>query len=201
MPSGVRRRKHNRSSLPRATRRTKTSHKKVPIQSNAVISKHWDPSLTLAQNYKKLGLRAKLGAPSGGSEYKKGAEDVNNGTLGLVPTPKVQSGKIIHDEDGKVRVEYSQNEEDEDMSKEELEEWNGFEESDVVKELKTLAANEVKVPRVQSDREADWVRRMVEKHGDDYEAMLWDKNLNIWQQSLGDIKRRVFKWKKANKVL
>jgi nucleolar protein 16 len=192
MPSGVRRKKHNRSSLPKATRRTKTKHKKLAIQTNAVISKHWDPSLTLAQNYKKLGLQAKLGAPSGGSENVT-KEEYSKGTLGTVPTSKVKSGKIIHGEDGSVRVEY----EDEESEQE----WMGFEDTEVVKELKEMAASEVKVPRTQSDRESDWVRRMVEKHGDDYESMFWDKTLNIRQQSIGDIKRRIYKWKKSNKLV
>lgn len=193
MPSGVRRRKHNRSSIPKATRRTKTNHKKVRITSNPIISKHWDPSLTLAQNYKNLGLQFRLGAPTGGLEKASGAEE-SKGTLGHAPRTRVKSGKIIHGEDGSVRVEYS----DEDS---EEEEWRGFEDSGVVKELKELAASEVKVPRVQSDRESDWVRRLVEKHGDNYEAMFWDKRLNVHQQSVGDIKRRVYKWRKANGLL
>lgn len=68
----------------------------------------------------------------------------------------------------------------------------------VVSALEAVAAGGVrKAPRLQSDREKDWIERLVEKHGDDYEAMFRDRKLNIMQQSVGDLKRRVQKWKKS----
>lgn len=69
-------------------------------------------------------------------------------------------------------------------------------ETDVTKQLEAMAADGVRTkPRKQSTREEDWVARLVEKHGDDYKAMFWDKDLNIYQQSDGDLKKRVKKWK------
>lgn len=70
----------------------------------------------------------------------------------------------------------------------------GDRETDVTRQLEEYAASGVKrKPREQSDREEEWLERLVEKHGDDYKAMFWDRKLNVYQQSQGDIKRRVVK--------
>ena len=69
-------------------------------------------------------------------------------------------------------------------------------ETDVTRQLEEYAASgERRAPRGQSTREEDWIEKLVEKHGDDYKAMFWDKQLNPMQQSEGDLKRRVKKWK------
>jgi len=71
-----------------------------------------------------------------------------------------------------------------------------------VRELKEVAAHEVKkAPRHQSHREQEWIERLVTKHGDNYKAMFWDKKLNPMQQSEGDIKKRVRKWKASRNVI
>jgi len=72
----------------------------------------------------------------------------------------------------------------------------GAADTDVVRQLEARAAQAAeKKPRKQSDREQDWVGRLVEKYGDDYGKMARDMKLNPMQQSSGDIKRRVKKWK------
>ena len=77
---------------------------------------------------------------------------------------------------------------------------NGKEEeptTEVVKALIERASRGVKVERNQSEREKEWVERLVERYGEDYRKMSWDKKLNPYQQSEGDIRKRVMKWKQT----
>ncbi|KAK7540218.1 nucleolar protein 16 [Phyllosticta citricarpa] len=68
----------------------------------------------------------------------------------------------------------------------------------VIAQLEAVAASgERKAPRKQSEREQEWVARLVAKYGDDYARMSRDTKLNPMQQSEGDIKRRVTRWKAA----
>ncbi|OAX85440.1 nucleolar protein 16 [Emergomyces africanus] len=50
-------------------------------------------------------------------------------------------------------------------------------------------------PRQQSKREEEWLERLVAKHGDNISAMVRDRRLNRMQQTEGDIRRRLKKWK------
>ena len=52
-----------------------------------------------------------------------------------------------------------------------------------------------KRPRMQSQREREWVERLVDRWGDDWVGMVRDRKLNPQQQSEGDLKRRVGLWK------
>ena len=81
--------------------------------------------------------------------------------------------------------------------------WAGCEEdegekTEVVKQLEAIAALEVKRVRLQSDGEKEWVGRLVNTYGSDWRKMARDRKLNPFQQTEGDIKRRVMKWEKEN---
>lgn len=80
------------------------------------------------------------------------------------------------------------------------EEFEGFdgekEENDIVKQLEEQASmGAPPTERKQSDREKEWIERLVGKYGDDYWKMSRDSKLNPYQQTPADIKRRVGKWK------
>lgn len=90
----------------------------------------------------------------------------------------------------------------------EAEEWSGFAmvperrqneaQNPVISELEEAARNGVrKAPRKQSEREGEWLERLVNKYGEDYGKMTRDKKLNPMQQTEADIKKRVKKWKAA----
>ena len=87
-------------------------------------------------------------------------------------------------------------------------EWNGFAmvperregESDnpVIRQLEEAARNGAKkAPRGQSQREQEWVERLVGKYGEDYGRMAKDRKLNPMQQTEADIRKRVLKWRAA----
>ncbi|KAL2868151.1 nucleolar protein 16 [Aspergillus lucknowensis] len=71
--------------------------------------------------------------------------------------------------------------------------------SNIVQQLEIQADKEGQVPkkpRHQSKREEEWIARLVECHGDNYAAMARDRKLNPMQQTAGDLRRRIDKWKK-----
>jgi len=72
--------------------------------------------------------------------------------------------------------------------------------SEVVRALEEQVAMEEsslkrRRPRQQSKREEEWIEKLVERYGDDVRAMSRDKRLNPMQQTEGDLKRRLRKWK------
>jgi len=87
------------------------------------------------------------------------------------------------------------------------EEWDGFvnegrrrnitddaQMPEVLRELEMEAAQPTEKPvRHQSDREREWLERLVDKYGDNVVAMARDKKLNPMQQTTGDLARRLRK--------
>lgn len=72
--------------------------------------------------------------------------------------------------------------------------------SAIVQQLEQQADKEGQVekkPRHQSRREDEWITRLIEKYGDDLTAMARDRKLNPMQQTEGDLRRRIRKWKQS----
>lgn len=209
----VRKRKMARSSVKKSTRRLKDKQRDINIHSNPIIAANWDKSLTLQQNYKKLGLRSKLGSLAGGQEQKvetlseiraKRDEESSNknitpsdisntddpsqipeGQARLIRDPETNEViKVIH---GTMKVQSASVQD---------------ESTDVVKQLEEYARLHASQNRERkvSEREGEWAKSLFDKYGDDYEKMKWDKKLNIYQQSAGDIRKRIIKWKKSNNI-
>lgn len=161
---------------------------------------------TLSQNYRRLGLVSRLRGPTGGIE-KSLTESREDKTPFLAvrntESTVISEAKVERDADGKiVRVLSGKRKENPlgDLLNEveDQEEWGGIDDegkkTEVVKELEELAARpEVKRPRYVSEREGEWLERLVGRHGDDYGAMARDRKLNPMQQTAADIARRVRK--------
>ncbi|KAK6349031.1 Nucleolar protein 16 [Orbilia blumenaviensis] len=195
--------KKNRSSINKVTRRKQNIRKRPNITGSKLVADSWDKTQTLSQNYARLGLTHRLKNATGGKELHpskvKEAATPQSGTLGQ------QEARITRGEDGSIlKVEYSKKLVYDSLGGDdevEVDTSPALEtETDLIRALKHRATLEVKKERVQSDRESDWAQRLVEKHGDDYQAMFWDKELNIRQQSVGDIKRRIKKWQSSQKA-
>ncbi|KAF2462177.1 ribosome biogenesis protein Nop16 [Lineolata rhizophorae] len=264
----------NRSSVPKVRRKPKSKKKVV---NHDIIAEHWDKRATLAQNYRRLGLTARLKQPTGGIEPPIAARKPSSSSpltaaqatgtppssLAITSKPPSalapaevrverdpETGAILRvlDDDGadgadEARVEDGRlrtgipperrlkplpgaaRDEDDEEDMAPLDPHQLFslpgggaasvaagagaqgdgkenaESRDVLRKLEMRAASGVrKKPRHQSEREKAWCEALVERHGEDYRAMFWDRELNVWQQSEGDIKRRVKKWKESQGV-
>lgn len=70
----------------------------------------------------------------------------------------------------------------------------------IVPELEEQAKyGKPKRPRMQSQREREWIERLVERWGDDWIGMVRDQKLNPQQQTEGDLKKRVAIWRGRNR--
>jgi nucleolar protein 16 len=79
---------------------------------------------------------------------------------------------------------------------EELEGLGG--QNEIIKKLEEQASRGApKKDRTQSEREREWIARLVGKWGDDFGAMFRDRRLNPMQQTERDIRRRVGKWRSS----
>ncbi|KAI5287162.1 Nucleolar protein 16 [Ascosphaera atra] len=195
-----------------------------------------DKNLTLAQNYRRLGLSASLNAPRGGVDRRsivgviEPPEDCLH-DIGGAHTKKastaadevqverdLRTGKILRivrpEEDEEVEItgwKVKKNNPLNDSLADVLNTpWPGTgtgekQKSEIVMQLEAQAIIEVaalkhRKPRHMSKREEEWLELLAKKHGDNIIGMVKDKELNPMQQTEGDIRRRVRKWKEAKKM-
>ena len=76
------------------------------------------------------------------------------------------------------------------------------EKNEIIRKLEEQAASGAeKKDRLQSEREREWIERLIGKHGEDLGKMARDRRLNPMQQTEADIKRRIGKWKASGGAL
>ncbi|KAF4626064.1 hypothetical protein G7Y89_g12102 [Cudoniella acicularis] len=172
----------------------------------------------------RLGLTSRLNSASGGIEkLRPGAESKTSTTSKLAISnaiPKTitptearverdpETGKItrvIHaaSRPNPLNDPLNSDSEDEEMA-DDGEEFAGFEagsgnaqpKNEIVKQLEEMASRvPEKAERRQSQREKEWIERLVGKYGEDYKGMSRDMRLNPMQQTEADLRKRVGKWK------
>lgn len=182
----VRKRKMARSLVPKNTVRTKDRQRAPKIAHHPIIAAKWDKKLTFKQNYEKLGLLALVNGPTGGKEAHVATltEQRNQQKLKVDPESiaqetdpeKIPEGeaRIIRNEAGEVeRVVYGTMK---PVSEEVAED------PPIIAELEQHFKETAKPTRdhVTLDRQDDFIAQLIDKHGDDYEAMKWDKLNNAF---------------------
>jgi len=210
--------KKKRSSI--AKIKMKPKSKRVNPLGNRIIAANWDQKETLTQNYRRLGLTSRLNSTTGGVEkLHAGPESKSSTTSKLAISnaiPKTfeptearverdpETGKIlrvIHSSKRANPLNDPLNSESEDDDMADGEEFKGLGDisqsnNEIIKQLEEQASmGAEKRERQQSDREKEWVERLVRKHDENFDKMAWDMRLNPMQQTAADIKRRVAKWK------
>ncbi|CAI0651498.1 Nucleolar protein 16 [Colletotrichum fructicola] len=201
------------------TRQPNRPKKLLNPLGNDIIAKNWNKKETLTQNYRRLGLTARLRNPTGGVEKTlsqverlKSAKPAPS-PFDIAPMEQavVDEARVERDENGKiVRIHYSKSsranplndplndieaDSDEEEEEEETEEWGGIDDEsrpEVIRLLeKEASRGELKKPRHMSQQEKEWLERLIAKHGDNAEAMARDRKLNPMQQTSADIARRL----------
>ena len=201
-----------RSGLPRITQHSQTSQTlRRRIPRDALVSSHWDRTATLTQNYRRLGLAAKLTARPGGVEKEAAASlpvaalpSGRSATVKNLVGTEVrvrrhpQTGAIVEvirkkqreNPLGDLLLEIEEQDEDAEEPREKREPGG------IVRELEEKAKVVApKRPRKQSQREKEWIERLVAKHGKDFATMARDRRLNPMQQTEADLARRIKKWR------
>ncbi|CDS12878.1 hypothetical protein LRAMOSA05062 [Lichtheimia ramosa] len=206
------RKRRTQRSGKKLTRRTADKHKNYKIKGNAIIKANWDKKQTLMQNYRRLGLLTSLNRTSGGKEKmypdtKPAEEDMEEDQEPrelqdadieeLKKTLKPGEGLIQRDDEGNViRVIVGEAKSHNDILDAEPEPVEA--KTDVVRALEEQAKNGVKNVKYQSGYQQNWIEKLIEKHGDDYQAMFWDKELNVMQLTQAQLRKKIKQYLKEH---
>ncbi|KAI1138879.1 ribosome biogenesis protein Nop16 [Hypoxylon sp. FL0543] len=222
-----RKRRSSRATIRQPSSTMRTKRLLNPL-GNDIVARNWNQKETTTQNYRRLGLVSRLKAPTGGVEPNLASRKLEgrptkpvdpfaitpptNAVVSEVRVERDENGRIIRVLDGsKSKKDNPLNDplndldsdSNEDEEEEDAEEWGGIEEAEghagIVPQLESEANRPVvKKVRTQTKREIEWLQRLVEKYGDDTQAMARDRKLNPMQQTEADIARRIKKWKSAS---
>ncbi|KAJ3129634.1 Nucleolar protein 16 [Nowakowskiella sp. JEL0407] len=172
----------------------------------ALVQKHWNKKLTLRENYAKMGLLASLDGTAGGEE---------NPLVNRTMSELAELEQAVEDNDDDVDME-SSDEDDEEFPLENVVKYPTSNigskvqsitrpgrkvpklnikkvsgKSEIIKELEEMAKNEVKLERRASENEQRWMTDLINKYGEDYDAMTRDLKLNPYQLTKSQLKKKI----------
>lgn len=201
-PAARKRLKVNRKN----TRLTANRHfKRKPTVVDPALADSWDKKATLLQNYARLGLAASVNTETGGREPEfaqlDGEYSEQNEAVDVSKLTDEQVSKMIgpgqalieRDADGNVtKMIMGQEVEYEDYEAAPVKAKTPF-----VKRLESMSGNVVRKERKMPKGECEFVAKLIEKHKDDYKAMFWDMQLNPYQLTAAQLKKKCEKYLKS----
>ncbi|KAI8072639.1 ribosome biogenesis protein Nop16 [Gongronella butleri] len=193
------------------TRRTGEKSKRISFQNNPYIKQNWDKKQTLLQNYRRLGLSTRLNGKAAGGVEKLYADEASNEVdsepkeLKELTEDEIEKvkrtlapgeGLIQRDDEGNViRIIVGEKQSHNDILDAPIIPVEA--QTDFVRELEAQAANvPEKAKEHVSSSESAWLDKLIAKHGDDYQAMFWDKELNINQFTVAKLKKHIKHYQK-----
>ncbi|KAJ2780845.1 Nucleolar protein 16 [Coemansia javaensis] len=197
-------RKKQRNPKLKSTRRRANKARTKRFAGHPLLREHWDSSLTVSENYRRLGLVSRLNGVSGGT-----ATDITAAKgEGAAPAPAPLEGMseeeikraiprgygyIERDADGNVvRVVVP----DEDAGGDPLDSDYEIAPEEAKKEGARLleqyaAEHESRREKWMSIGERQKLQAFIDAHGADYNAMFWDKDLNRQQLTARQIQKKI----------
>ncbi|KAJ2406727.1 Nucleolar protein 16 [Coemansia sp. IMI 209128] len=202
----IARKKQKNPSLKTTRRRANKLHTKK-YTGHPLLRDKWDTKLTVSENYRNLGLVSRLNGVSGGivkdiisKEDDEAKEDLTGRFREGMTEAELRKaipqgyGIIERDDEGNVTNVIMAAE-----PADPLDDDYEVEESKPKKEGARILeeyANTMdgKKERWMSVGERSKLQAMVNKHGEDYDAMFWDKSLNLLQLTKRQIQKKVQKY-------
>jgi nucleolar protein 16 len=167
-------------------------------KAHPLVQKNWDRKLTLLQNYEKLGLISSLGGKAGGTE-KEGElrvreQEYRDQLIQNVEYRALdQEIEFIETIEKPVVVDERAKRLGLKVNVKKLLDTKPLPKTDVVKELEKEAAEYRPVLQHQSEQETLVFEKLFEKYGLEFDKMARDIELNVYQLSAGQLKRKMKK--------
>ncbi|KAJ2709085.1 Nucleolar protein 16 [Coemansia spiralis] len=198
-------RKKLRNPKLKVTRRRANKLRKTQHAAHPLLRDHWDPKLTVSENYRRLGLVARLNGVSGGTAFDIAALGSSSESAGPTIEPGMSEeaikkalpkgyGYIERDAEGNV-VKVIVADEDgatQDPLDSDYEVEPEAPKKEGARLLEQYALEyETRREKWISAGERRILQDFIDKHNDDYQAMFWDKQLNRQQLTARQIQKRI----------
>ncbi|KAJ1955856.1 Nucleolar protein 16 [Linderina pennispora] len=196
-------RKKLRNPKLKTTRRRANAARNKKFTGHPLLRDMWDSSLTMAENYRNLGLVARLNGEKGGQvtplfgKAKEEADEQAKVDMANMTNDELRKhipqgyGIIERDDDGNV-INIIMPEEPQDPLDSDYEAEKVEAKKEGARALEEYAnMYHEKKQRWLAQGERQMLQDFIDAHGDDYNKMFWDKKLNIDQLTEKQIKKKI----------